>query len=243
MVGALIALFTAASAQAALLTIDPITGFFGPTVGGTNVTYSGQNTADPSIRWGVAATSAGRSGYDFNAADTPLQVNVNPPPSNSFILGLFSHVNQPINAGTSISGTQLTVTYGVDIDGTALGTFDSVFNITHVETPNADNPCYNGLPNGVGQNINGCADLVTMSIDESLSDSFLIGGVEYFMNVAGFYFADTLFTQWYTAENRINSASLLGTIQTVERVPEPAPLALMGLGLLAMSGFSRRKKK
>ncbi|HMN75186.1 MAG TPA: THxN family PEP-CTERM protein [Burkholderiaceae bacterium] len=210
-----------------------------------NVTYSNNGSTNPHSRWGTPAGTGGQSGYDFSIASQPINFVVPPSPSPNQVLGTFTHLNQPINSGTSITDIKLKISADVSIDSAYQATLNFNYRFDHWETPNSDNPCAN--PNGPNQN--GCADRV-IATWLATSDSFFVGLDEYTLNVIGFSLdmAGTHpFTQFWTAENANNDAYLVGNV-TLKRdleppnaVPTPATLPLVALALAGVYGVRRKK--
>ena len=182
------AAFALAAPAAALTTIDftNITGewFDVALIGGPAVAFTGNGTANATARWGTD-TGFGRSGYDFEAIAIP-QLSVSPPGGSAVTkIATFRHVNQPINAGTSITSAKLKFTTDVIVNGSYLDTVSFVYDFDHDETPNAANPCAYGPAGQTGVNINGCADRV-QTIFNSQSQFFTIDGNDYALDVVGF---------------------------------------------------------
>ena len=114
-------------------------------------------------------------------------------------------------------------------------------------------PCADGGIQGVGVNLNGCADRV---IANWLADSedFTIGTDVYTLNVKGFSLdaaGTNPFTSFWTAEGAKNDAYLLANVSLRSEagggpsgVPEPGSLALIGIALtgLAVTRSARPKR-
>jgi hypothetical protein len=224
------------AASAAPVTFSNITGSWSNVAPAAGITVSNNGTANPSMRWGDPATNAGQSGYDFAAAG---DFSVNVPPDQEVSLGAFSHLNNPIN-GTSLTSATLTVAIDIVINGMAQGTRNFVFDFTHQETPNGADPCANGDANGAGANVNGCADLVTVS-NTNLSEDFLVDGVLYTIAILGFEVGGNIVSTLETIEQMTNNAQLIASI-TVAEVPLPGALILMLSGVMGL-GFAGRRKK
>ena len=232
----------ALSLSAQTLMINGVTPTWQNVAGGTNVAID--NGGDPiSLRWGVAAGS-GQSGYDFDDVATPFNVTLGGDLTARFLLGRFTHLNRPINSGTSITGAQLRVE--MSIAGAAPSTFAEVFQLSHEETPNADDPCLYGGPNGQGVNVDGCADRVTVASNIT-ADGFIFNGQQFFLRLLGFSSSNATFTgtgEFLSRENGSNDAWLWAEI-TTERpnvVPEPSTYALMATGLAGLAALARRKR-
>lgn len=208
-----------------------------------------------SIRWGdPAAPNTFQSGYDYTAVSGAIDFTVNPPPVSvpPELLGTFNHLNFPIFP-PNLESVQLDISADVAVNAIPQGTFQFIFDFTHDETPNGGPPggpfsgtCpypTAGSPNGVGVNVNGCADKVTVSFN-TLSQEFIVGGVHYTLDILGFSQdgGATITNSFITTENQNNTAGLYAQVRAVTppTVPEPMSLALVGLGLLA-AGFVRRK--
>jgi hypothetical protein len=122
------------------------------------------------------------------------------------------------------------------------------FRLQIWETPNGANPCADGGANGVGVNINGCADSFSYQVvgATGIGDpfdlplgSFTYDGTKYVVSSSGFYdAAGTLLGTAWSAEGSSNTFYVNHEVH----VPEPASIALMGLGLLGL-GVARRRKQ
>ena len=242
--GTVVAL-SASLAQASTVELSNMVAQWYGGVPAANVSYFNNASTTPQARWGVGAV---QSGYDFDIAAQPIDFTVPPSPSPNMVLGTFTHLNFPISAGTSITSVNLKITTDVIVDGTNLGSrvFDYGFN--HWETPNADVPCANGGANGVGVNINGCADRVIANWLPA-SEDFLVGTDLYTLNVKGFSLdinGTNPFTSFWTAENQSNNAYLIANVallRDVNPAPEPGTPLLLGAGLIALASAWRAKAK
>lgn len=225
------------SSQAmAAITVDSVTGVWTDVdPDAPAVTGEGTNV----ISWGTPATSLGQSGYTFvGNAPPPFPVSV----GTGFNLGDFTHRNNPI-FGSSLDTAELTVTTNLTIDGTSQG-IESVFEFEHLETNNNSTTCADGGANGIGVNVNGCADRVTFSINVGSSESFMIGGTEFFVDITGFETGSGLATEFWTVEEADNLATLRGVITSRPgEIPVPATFALLGLGIASLGvGMAGRRK-
>jgi len=218
------------TSHATLISIDSLTAEWINTNPVSGITNSGAGTS-ASIYWGDPATAGGQSGYLFETVATPI-VNEVPPNSGDFLLGSWTHFNNPIYATTNLPALQaatLQLTANISADSSSLGSFNFLYDFTHHETPNGANPCANGGQNNVGVNINGCADIVDIVFND-LSNSFSVDGTHFTLNLAAGS------SKFETIEKQKNTFDVFAKITA--SVPTPTTLLLFGLGLFGL-GFAR----
>ena len=193
----------------------------------------------PEIRWGRPAETR-RSGYNFTSTSIPFEVQ----DQSQFVIGQFKHENFPVFE-TFLRAANLAVEFSV------VGISEpirSVFAFSHLETLNdpGNTRCPNGAANGVGVNIAGCADRVRATLNREHSDTVEIGGVTYVFDVIGFQRSGATLTDFWTEENRSNSAELVAIFRVVEdepisEVPLPASGTLALAALASLISVRRRR--
>lgn len=217
-----------------------------------HIPVGGGPTAE--VRWGSPSNVSEKSGYKFTGV-TPLPTDGYAADTN-FALGEFTHFNNPINAGTSITQAILTLTFGANfsVDGGTTwspGTtsFAAEYIFKHNETTNdpaGGALCANGLPNRVpgGVNSNGCADNVLAILNSNQEVAFDDGaGGLYFLSISGFEVGGTLFDSFWTKEEADNSASLIATFTAKPNViPLPAAVWMLVGGIGALGAVARRRR-
>ncbi|MCG2838479.1 THxN family PEP-CTERM protein [Photobacterium sp. WH77] len=247
-----LAMLASAHVNAALVTVE-FGAFTGSWVNAVADTGSGQPmtignaTDNPMLRWGLPSPSSGpQSGYDFaSAASFDTTFDTDTGTSDDFQLGTFTHLNNVIlSSGASLQSVDLQLSTTVSIDGGTPVDVQFVFNFTHNETSNSADPCANGEANGVGVNVNGCADIITVSTSQ-FTDVTTINGIQYTVNIQGFLVNGLFADRFETVEQSTNQAFIQANISALTEVPvpEPASVAILGTVLAGIAMIRRRKRQ
>ncbi len=229
---AVAALCFAAPAFAASLTLTDIDGDWSS----SSPTVEGLGTSE--IRWGEPAVRR-QSGYNFTSSATPFTVQ----DQSRFVVGEFVHDNFPV-FGPFLQSANLRVQFSiVGVDRPITSTFQFFHNET-LNDPSGDR-CPNGEMNGTGLNVSGCADSVTATLNREQSESFVIDGVTYVLDILGFQSEGETLTNFWTQENLSNSAELVAIFRVLDgepvpEIPLPASGVLLLISLTAL-GLTRRR--
>jgi hypothetical protein len=247
---AAVAFTVAGSAHAGTVDVTGISGVWSATD-----PFASGGLGTDLIQWGTPAYSGtGQSGYEFQAAATPM---VDLDPETVFDLGTFTHHNNPIY-GPTLTGATLDVAINLMVDGTSQQ-INTSFDFSHLESYNAAPTCANGAANGSGVNANGCGDRVVATQNAGVSETIIVGNDEYVFVISGFMIGDALMDEFWTMEEAENSAILQGRFTLLRcfnhaeecdspQPPPPSPVPLPAAGWMLLAGLggmitlSRRRK-
>lgn len=206
--------------------ITNISGKWTSTTGGENVTGLNSNQ----INWGGDDQLTNeKSGYKFVASPNLFNID----PDTPFVLGTFTHINQVIPSGTSITKAVLAVSLTIP---NVIQNLNLSYIFNHNETPNVTGQC----PAGSGSV---CDDIVTAVSNPVVTQTFTLGGKEYTLTISGFQVNGNTFTNFLTQEDANNSALLIAQISAP--VPEPGTYLLLGsaLGMVMFLKYRRARQK
>jgi len=194
-----------------------------------------------SVSNGVLDSKVGVS-TDFNFSNPPTTE------ADSWsVMGYLVHSNNPIaEAFTGTVDLDYTVNIYADNGGSKgalIETYANTFTLEYWETLNStpcegDNPFGSDCDDRFRYKFAGASDFTTLE-DVSIGQ-FTYGGTEYSVSMTGFICpVEGCIGEFYSPEggDRLAVVNL-----EVHAVPEPATLALMGLGLAGI-GFSRHRRK
>lgn len=196
------------------------------------------------------ASLPGNADDDY-VRNSPITVSSDQP----VLLGTLTHFNEPINEWWDRTGdvspvgfanvATASVRYFFDVysDAAKTNLIASLssepfgdFVISFEETHNEE-PCTLNVVGGPGTT---CDDIFSFGPADA-SDTFVYQGVTYKVTLSGFYDSvtlDNLTGEFHSGEG----SNSVGFVGVVTHVPEPASIALMGLGLLGL-GLARRRKQ
>lgn len=134
------------------------------------------------------------------------------------------------------------------------------FYIAFNETPNRTGSGDICLPGdggneGSGINLNGCGDVFVVKNPDALVQVFNLDGWEYTVTIGAAGLGvlsdeacdsvgeSTGCVGWVTGEEQSNVLNPFFTITAKEIIPEPATIALLGVGLAGIGGMMRRRRK
>jgi len=224
------------------------------------ITATGNSGAElglaTTLSWGNPATSQGQSQL-VSGGNVAGTATTNGGPNAGVTL---THNNRTLWDGSTIlesatlqSRLWLTPTTPA---GSTLPPREIFFDILFEETLNSSNPCADGGANNTGVNINGCADIFVVANPASLVDSFLIDDHLYTITIGAAGLGtlsnsacavvgqDEGCVGFLTIEQQSNTLSPFFTITaSAVQVPVPATAALFGIGLLALGGAVRRRRR
>lgn len=243
---AALGLISASCASAATLTVTGVTGSWTAAQPNNVVGMSGLGSSHMS--WGIPEFQGGeQSAYGFTGQSVGHTIGED----TAFDLGTFTHFNHAIIPGEtgapSISNAQLQVVVDVKLEDGTTTSVSSTFEFDHWETlniPETGHSCANGQANSSGVNVNGCADLVTLTRNDALSETLVAGNLIYELDISGFLFNGSLLSDFWTPENATNSAVLMASFTNP---PAPIPLPAAGFLLLGsvagLGALARRRRK
>ena len=191
--------------------------------------------ANTAINWGTIGIP--QSGYQFAGINPPGSINVPPSPTPYFKLGTFTHNNFIVDSPV-LTSVMLDVVLTFDVDGIASGPFTFTYLLQHTETDNKKETgsiCPFLTPIGEG-----CTDRVLIS--GGAPQSFIIGGVKFNLDLA-FQIGGNPINQFVTREQLANTADIVGRFTAKSEIPEPATAGMMGVALLALGAYGRRRIK
>lgn len=215
-----------------------------------------------SLRWGWEGPDGSytRSGLDIIDSPASASVNTNGPAVANISV---THINQPI-IGTALDSVDilstLTLTPLIPSGATAFSA-TIPYHVNFLETqniPETGTSCADGGQNGVGVNINGCADIFVID-PSSLSFDFKypdLDGTPFLRtyNISFFELTSGLNPLSSAACTAVGANSPCNGFETREKtdttfqfaaqittdIPEPTVLTLMGLGF---AGFAYKRRR